>query len=276
MEPPEQGSFRTRDGAELPCRHYPGDSDRHLVLVHGSGSHSAYLAPLARELSRRGVAQVHTPDLRGHGVAPERRGDIDHIDQLEEDLADLVAHIGDAHAGARVAVGGHSSGGGLALRFAGSAHGRAACAFVLLAPFLRHDAPTTRKDAGGWARPKIARIVALSVLNGFGIHALDGTTTITFDMPEAVRDGSETLAYSHRLNTGFAPRHYATDLAAISVPLLVLVGAEDEAFVAERFESTVKSHAANAEVAIVPGATHLGLVGAAACAARLGDWLAKL
>ncbi len=273
-EPPAPlGRHPTRTGGELPVRHYPSATDDALVLVHGSGSHSRYLAPLGRRIAASGRAHVYTPDLRGHGEAPERRGDIDHIDQLEEDLADLVGWIRTRHPG-RVFVGGHSSGGGLALRYAGGRQGADASGFVLLAPFLAHDAPTmSGRSAGGWARPRVPRIVLLSILNGFGIHAFDDAITIEFEMPEAVRDGTETLAYSHRLNTGYAPRDWKADLAAAPGPILVLVGDQDEAFLPEAFGPAVRGSAPEARVELIPGAGHLDLPAHPATAERILQWL---
>jgi pimeloyl-ACP methyl ester carboxylesterase len=64
-EPAPLGTYEARDGARLGLRSYAGPDDLQLVLLHGSGSHGAYLAPLARALSE--TATVHTPDLRGHG-----------------------------------------------------------------------------------------------------------------------------------------------------------------------------------------------------------------
>jgi non-heme chloroperoxidase len=273
---PAPSTYRARDGSDLPVRHYPAQTDVVLVLVHGSGYHSRYLLPLARSVSEADVAQVYTPDLRGHGVSPARRGDVDYIDQLEDDLADLLAHIREQTPDARIVVGGHSSGGGLAVRFAGSPYGDQAAAYLLLAPFLKHDAPTTRTDAGGWARPKVGRIVGLSVLNGFGVHAWDDSVVIEFEMPENVRDGTETLAYTHRLNTGFAPRAFDEDLAAVEVPLLVLVGADDEAFIAEQFPATIGAHAPKGVVQIVPATSHMGIVVGDAPAAIVIPWLEEL
>jgi len=273
-EVPDLELYSARDGATLPVRHYPAESDTTLVLIHGSGYHSRYLGPLAASLAKRGAARVYTPDLRGHGSAPERRGDIDYVDQLEDDLADLAMHVGQRHPGTRVVIGGHSSGGGLALRFAGSPHGELADGYVLLAPFLGHDAPTTRPASGGWARPRVPVIVALSILNGFGITALNGSTAITFDMPEAVRDGTETLAYSFRLNTGYAPRDHAKDLAAVRVPLLGLIGADDEAFYPDKLGPTLTAHAAHAQIAVLTGVGHLDLPAAPETAERIASWLA--
>ena len=271
---PEPVMYPTRNGVPRPVRHYPGEASAAFVVLHGSGYHSLYLAPLGERLARTGMANVYTPDLRGHGLSPERRGDIDHAEQLEEDLSDLVHWVRGRHPGGRLFVAGHSSGGGLALRYAGG--GGDADGFVLLAPYLAHDAPTMRggNSAGGWARPKLPRIVLLSILNGFGIHAFDGLTVIEFSMPEEARDGTETLAYSHRLNVGYAPRSWQADLAATRAPLLVVVGSDDEVFAADRFGPAIKPHAPHADVRIVEGVGHLGLVGDARVAQILGGWLA--
>ena len=94
-------------------RHYPSDTDKALILLHGSGYHSQYLLPLAEFISTEGLAQVYTPDLRGHGPSLARRGDVDYINQLEDDLADLVTEIRQDCSDATMLVGGHSSGGGL-------------------------------------------------------------------------------------------------------------------------------------------------------------------
>ena len=276
-ELPELSRYAARDGTVLPVRHYPvvppAPSDRVLVLIHGSGYHSRYLMPLAERIAASGTAQVYTPDLRGHGSSPARRGDIDYADQLEDDMVDLITHIRELNPAARIFVGGHSSGGGLALRFAGSGHGSENAGYVLLSPFLRHDAPTSRSNAGGWAKPKTLRIIALAILNAMGVSRFDDTVVIEFSMPEEVRDGTETLAYTHRLNTGLAPRHYGSDLEAIDTPLLVLVGGDDEAFIAEKFPETVSSHAPGAVVKIVPDTSHMGIVVGEASAEILIRWL---
>jgi pimeloyl-ACP methyl ester carboxylesterase len=275
-ELPQLGEYTARDGATLPVRHYPvehpASSDRVLLLIHGSGYHSRYLMPLAKRIAASGAAQVYTPDLRGHGSSPARRGDIDYVDQLEDDLVDLMAHIRESNAGARIFVGGHSSGGGLALRFAGRTRGSESAGFVLLSPFLCHDAPTSRSNAGGWAKPKVLRIVALTILNSMGVSRFDDTVVIEFFMPEEVRDDTETLAYTHRLNKGLAPRDYESDLEAIETPLLVLVGDDDEAFIAEKFPETISRHAPGAVVEVVADASHMGIVVGEASAEILIRW----
>ncbi|WP_232784154.1 alpha/beta hydrolase [Moritella sp. Urea-trap-13] len=253
-------------------RHYPSQSNIVLILLHGSGWHSQYFLPLAESISAGGLAEVYTPDLRGHGPTPERRGDVEHIDQLEDDLADLIAHIRKVRPNAKLIVGGHSSGGGLAIRFAGSRYAKQVDAYLLLSPFLKYNAATMRPNSGGWANPYTGRIVGLSMLNMMGIHWCDSLTAISFYMPKAVRDGTETLAYSHRLNTAYAPRDYKKDLSAITQPVLVVGGCADDAFIAEQFEPVISQYT-DVEVSLLPNVTHMGVVVGPQVKAVVKDWL---
>ncbi|MDN3516277.1 alpha/beta fold hydrolase [Aquisalimonas lutea] len=273
---PELQPFQARDGTRLAYRAYPAQAGKDLILLHGSAAHSAYLHPLAEAVRDAGVANVYVPDLRGHGPSPERRGDIDYIDQLQDDVADLMAHIRAQSDEQRpLVLGGHSSGGGLALRIAGSEYGDEPAAYLLLAPYLGHDAPTARDDSG-WAEPGVGRIITLSVLNTLGVQWFNDTDVLWFNLPEAYRTGSETLAYSYRLMTGINPEDYAAELAAVDVPMLVLVGSEDEAFRAEAFAPTITAHAPGATVATLDGLSHLGLIASEAAAGRVVRWLEGL
>jgi hypothetical protein len=166
----------------------------------------------------------------------------------------------------------------LAVRFAGGPHGNRADGYVLLAPFLKHDAPTTRPNAGGWARPLVRRIIGLSMLNALGLTQLNHLTIIQFAMPETVLAGplgaSVTTAYSYRLNTAYAPRlNYGADLAAIRQPLFVIAGDADETFIAAQYEPTITAHTAAGSYTVLPGVTHIGLLTDEAARAALSDWL---
>ncbi|SDU02061.1 alpha/beta hydrolase [Halopseudomonas salegens] len=274
---PERQAFTARDGATLAYRHYPGESRTALVLLHGSGSHSQYLATLAHEIAESGAATVYTPDIRGHGPSPANRGDIDYIEQLEDDLADLIAHIKTTDTGlARVIVGGHSAGGGLAMRFAGGKHGDLASGYLLLAPYLGYDAPTVRRDSGGWANPSIAKIIGLSLLNELGVTRFNDAQVLRFNMPAEYRDGSETLTYSYRLMSGFNPSNFRKELGAMEVPVLVITGAEDNAFFAEKFEPTIRPLVPHADIITVEGVSHLGLVVSPDAIATIRQWLEAL
>jgi alpha-beta hydrolase superfamily lysophospholipase len=93
-------------------------------------------------------------DMRGHGTSGTR-GDIGYVGQLEDDLADFVAVLRTTVPSAPLTLVGHSSGGGFTLRVAGSPIQNLFERFVMLAPYLGYDAPSTRPSSGGWARADI-------------------------------------------------------------------------------------------------------------------------
>ena len=272
--PPTQ-TYRARDGTLLPFRHYAGNSQTALVLLHGSAGDSAYLQPFAQALSRANEASVYTPDLRGHGLSPQRRGDIDYIEQLEDDLADFIDHIRATTACSKLMVGGHSGGGGLTLRFGGGRHGNLANGYLLLAPFLGHNAPTVKRRSGGWVIPSVGWIVAIAILNGFGFKAFNHFKVLRFNLHGKLRTGTETPAYSFRMMMGLNPIDYRAELRAMKAPALVLVGSEDEAFLAIEFEDAILRHKPDAELRVIEGPTHAGLMESSEAIAETSRWIAS-
>ncbi|CUJ95717.1 putative magnesium chelatase accessory protein [Shimia thalassica] len=264
-----------RDGATLTAWHVPARVENAplLVLVHGSGWHGAQFDQLAAQLD--GTAEVLAVNLRGHFNGPGTRGDVDYLGQFEDDLADVIkARRQD---GQKVVLAGHSSGGGLVVRFAGGAHRDLIDAAVLMAPFLKYNAPTTRENSGGWAHVLTRRVIGLSMLNMARINVLDHLTVIQFAMPAEIRNGPKgheaTLAYSWRLNQSFAPRaDYLVDVAKLP-DFLLLVGSEDESFVAEGYEPLMSEVTQNGTYVVVEGANHLGVVHADETVARLRGFL---
>ena len=273
-------TYRARDGAALGVRVYPAQNAPSrqpplMVMVHGSGWHGLQFDALARHIADSGLADVVVPDLRGHGPSPIRRGDIDHIGQFEEDLADLIAlHV---RPGQEVIMLGHSSGGGLVVRFAGGDYGHLLGRAILLAPFLGHDTPTTRKNSGGWAKPLVRRIIGLTMLNAARIRALNGLTVIQFRFPRTVLDGplgeTATRAYSYRLNRSYAPRPGLAEDAARLPDFLLLAGTQDEAFHADMYEPTLGKLTGKGEYVLIRDTGHLDLVDAPATADHIAKWL---
>jgi alpha-beta hydrolase superfamily lysophospholipase len=260
----EQIGVTMGDSWNMPVRRYGVQTDEKplLVLVHGSGWVGLQFNNLANSLSDE--AYVVVPDLRGHGANPERRGDVDYIAQMEDDLAALIK--AERLPNQEVIVAGHSSGGGLVTRFAGGEHGNLMDHAILLAPFLKYNAPTTRENSGGWAHAMTRRIIGLSMLNTFKITALNHLEIIQFNMPKAAREGKfghlATLAYSYRLNTGYAPRaKYLKDIAAL--PMFTLIaGTEDEAFYADKYEEVMSAVNDKGTFHLIEGESHLSVIDA--------------
>ncbi|MCF6231717.1 MAG: alpha/beta fold hydrolase [Rhodobacteraceae bacterium] len=276
IDMPKTQGVKMRDGYELQVRSFGNTGAPLVVLVHGSGWNGLQFNKLSASL--KDDFAVLVPDLRGHGAAPGRRGDVDYIGQFEDDLADLItARVGP---GQKVILLGHSSGGGLVVRFAGGAHGGLIDGAVLLAPFLKYNAPTTRKNSGGWAHPLTRRIIGLSMLNMVGIRGLNHLEIIQFNMPRAVLDGDlghlATTSYSYRLNTSFAPRsNYLKDISALP-PYLLMAGTLDEAFHGDRYKDVMSRASNKGRYQLVPDTGHLAIVDAPETATAIAAFIDAL
>lgn len=257
-------TYTARDGAELAVLHLKSDRENAplLILLHGSSWHGQQFDRIAQNLVS--VADILVPDLRGHGTNPQQRGDVAYLGQYDDDLADLIKTY--ASEGQKIVLGGHSSGGGLVVRFAGGPHGDMIDAAIMMAPFLKYNAPTTRPNSGGWARPLPRRLIGLSMLNNARIRALNHLIVIQFSMPQQVLDGplghTVTLAYSHRLNQSFAPRgDYQRDIVALP-KFMLIAGTKDEAFFADQYQPLMQEITDNGSYHLVDGVTHLDIVNA--------------
>jgi non-heme chloroperoxidase len=258
--------YRARDGAELSYRSYKAKagSDQVAVLIHGSAGSSMNMHPMARALADAGVT-VYVPDLRGHG-ANYPHGDISYTGQLDDDMSDFLQTMRPKLPGSRWTLVGFSSGGGFALRIAGSGRGREFDRYILLSPFLKHDAPTVRPpsreetaQSRAWYDVSVKRIVGLSIFNFFGIHVFDGLPVLAFAVPQNIE--SVTAMYSFRMEKSFAPHpDYKADIRAVPRPTLVFVGGADELFLPEKFGQIFGAERREIPVTILPGLGHSDMI----------------
>jgi non-heme chloroperoxidase len=269
---PSLQSYAARDGTRLDYRVYPGGSAQVVVLIHGSSDDGSGMHPLAKALSAAG-ASVYVPSLRGH-YNSGRRGDIDYIGQLEDDLGDFVKQIRPLHPEASLSLIGFSSGGGFVLRVIGRPEAQLFDRFILISPALPRGAPTLRASAGGkdtetaapgpmgasgsWISLALPRIIALTVLNRVGIDWFNGLPIVAFaTAPDAA---TLTSAYSFRLAVDFgAPKDYLAALGRSNKPTALLVGGADELFYPDRFAPLLGPVRPDLSVTIVPGLSHIGM-----------------
>ena len=254
---PPLSFFSARDGTRLGYRAYPAATDRIAILIHGSSGSSIDMHAMGKALSRSGIT-AFALDIRGHGASGVR-GDIGYVGQLEDDLADFVAYLRKTYPQAPITLIGRSSGGGFVLRVAGSPISQLFSQYILISPYLGYDAPTTRgKNSGGWAKPFVPRIIALSILHRLGIDWFSGLPVIAFALPENAKG---TKNYSFRLYSNFAPdRDYLRDFHRSKAPITVLVGQDDEIFVAAKYRSALEPVKEHVRVEIIPGIGHMAMV----------------
>ena len=264
--------YRARDGAQLTFREYPGSGRRVAVLIHGSAGSSRDLHPLALALQTAGV-NVLVPDLRGHGWN-RPHGDIAYLGQLDDDLMDFIAAQKPRFRDSEWTAVGFSSGGGFTLRIAAEASsGRYFDRYILISPYLRHNAPSVRTaDSGAkrdlsetavraqpWAAVSTGRIIGLTIINSLGVHIWDGLPVLGFPVPTDL--DAVTCTYSWRLLQNFgAHTDYLADIRRVDRPMRVFVGRSDELLDAEKLRIEFQTQRQDVPVIILPGLGHSDMV----------------
>jgi pimeloyl-ACP methyl ester carboxylesterase len=269
--------FQARDGTALGFRHYAAigpSTGRTAIVVHGSsGSSGNSIHALSWALAQHGV-ESYAVDIRGHGTSGTR-GDIGYVGQLEDDLEDFVAVVRKTTPTAPLTLIGHSAGGGFALRVAGSNIQNLFARTVLLAPYLGPFAPTNRPNSGGWVNPDMPRILALMMLHRIGINCCDALPDLAFAVPPNSQMGL-VPAYSERLRNNFGVHlDYRTDLAAVTRPLTIYSGADDELMIADQYAEAVRGVTPAVDVKLIDGVNHMGVVSNPKAVAIIADDVAK-
>ncbi|MCJ7546149.1 MAG: alpha/beta hydrolase [Deltaproteobacteria bacterium] len=254
---PPVSHFPARDGVQLAYRAYPASPAKIAILIHGSSGSSAGMHAMGKALSKAGIT-AFALDVRGHGESGVK-GDIRYIGQLEDDLADFIAYLRKTYPKAPITLIGHSSGGGFVLRVAGSPINRLFSRYILTAPFLRYDAPTMRgMNSGGWVKPFIPRIIAIGILNSIGIDWFSGLPVIAFAIPA---DAWGTRTYSYRLSANFVPHSdYLADFRRSNAAITILVGKNDEIFIADKYETALAPVKQYVRIEVIPGMGHMAMV----------------
>lgn len=254
---PPLRQYAAEDGAALAYRYYDpvGATPRgSIVLIHGSSASSNSMHVLARGFANAGYA-AYALDIRGHGGSGIK-GKIKYIGQLEDDLDSFVRTVSPPKP---VTLAGFSTGGGFVLRFAGSTRQNEFQSYLLLSPYLNEKAPNFRPSSGGWVDIGIPRIIALSILNQFGIRIFNDLPVIRFALSDEAKSFL-TPEYSFALATNFGPqRDYEANIKAVHQPCAVLAGKDDEAFDTEKLESIFRGQGKDWPVTLLPAIGHIAL-----------------
>lgn len=259
---PEYHYLKARDGGQLAYRYYAGKPGGGVaIVVHGSSGSSQSSHGIARALAGRGIS-AYAIDLRGHGLSPGpngRAGDVVYRGQYEDDLDDLAQLVKREHPGEKRLLVGHSTGGSVILRTAGSKYAGNFDGYLALSPFIAAGTAMDRPSEGGWTNVSIPRIVILSILNRWGISAFDHLNVLGMAVP-VNHDKTRPRFYTHALlASANLPRDWKPALAAIHQPTQVLIGADDELFHAEAYPSAITGAHPAIKVTVLPGLGHMAM-----------------
>ncbi|WP_233505845.1 alpha/beta hydrolase [Rhodoferax lacus] len=257
---PALQTFTARDGTPLAYRRYDpagqGNGRGSVMLVHGSSGNSNSVHPLAQSFLEAGYT-VYAFDIRGHGQSGVK-GQVGYIGQLDDDLEDFV---GAAQPARPRTLLGFSSGGGFALRVAGSPRGAQFDNFLFMAPYIHYKAMTNRSGASAaWASVGLARLVSLVLLNRVGVPTFNDLPVLNFAVAENPK-ADLVRQYSYALAVSFQPPDgYRAAIRSIARPAEVMAGADDELFFADQYRPLLdEAGRPDIPVTVVPATGHISL-----------------
>jgi len=279
IEYPPVQEFEARDGCRLAYRAFAAAASRQvIVLVHGSAGYGDQMATIAQRLSAANVATAYTIDMRGHGLSDGRSGHaVRHPWQLIDDLGDFLAHVREAHPGARLCLAGHSAGGGLALGLARSEAANLVDSYLFLAPFLGLGNSAIRPYFGGWVSLRAMKLRALTLANVLGVERFNNATVVDFDIREAL-DPRYTPNWSYNTMLAFGPGRWRPDAAPIAAekPVLVLAGDKDDCFDPALYGEAFAVVAPHANIRSSGPIGHWDLLVSHEAVAQIAGWLADI
>ncbi|MNI39620.1 short chain dehydrogenase [compost metagenome] len=254
---PPLSRYPARDGKQLAYRQYGATGDKvrgSVVLVHGSSASSQSMHKMANAFSQAGF-DAYALDIRGHGESGSK-GTIAYIGQLEDDQEDFIKAVAPSKPATLI---GFSSGGGFVLRVAGSSRQTLFDNYLLLSPYLGPTAANYRPNSGGWVRVGLPRLIALSILNGLHVSALNHLTVLNFALNEEAKT-LLTPSYSFNLASNFQPeRDYLQNLRNVKRPCAVIAGTDDEAFKTDQLEPELRALGIQWPLTLVPDIGHIPL-----------------
>ncbi|EHK0943487.1 TPA: alpha/beta hydrolase [Citrobacter farmeri] len=214
-----------------------------LIVYHGGGVNSdAGYDILAHQISHRGSICTCLIDIRGHGRSLGNKGSVSNPKQVWQDIDTVLENVRVKFPRARVHLLGHSSGGGMLINyFTRFTPSQQSDSLILLAP-----------EFGPFAPAKICRrsmvpFASVSkwpfVLNTLSVGLLCGNRyAVTLNFPNEVMllRPEFVQRYSVNMANALTPRQPARQIAALPLPVTVLIAEKDELFDARQMSEFVE------------------------------------
>lgn len=271
---PQLEHIEARDHKNIYFRHYAAGTNIVLVLLHGVAEDNKYLFRLAEYFSKNNIAQVYTPNLRGYGDKVDRRGDVDYIGQIEDDLADFLEWVKSNNPDARIILGGHSFGGASTLRFSGSTYNHFADGYIFISPYIP-SAPYIKRKGKGHSKVSYFNFATLTILDKFNIQKFHHRKVYSSYKEKQYQHGGEAIKLSYRLAMSRIPNRYKDKISTIQKPALAIVGGDDELYHVEKFEQ-VFQHNPNFTTKVIPHHNHDGILFSNETYKEIEKWLQNI
>ena len=254
-------SYASIEGLKLTYRLYKpvGEAEHVLVFLHDTLLHSGWYARLGQDLAAEGVA-LYLPDRRGRGrSALDRRAVAEDTSVLVDDISAMISVARARYPQAKLYLGGHGRGAGLAMQYLVSR--RPVDGVILVTPFVSEDQPNYRPE--GWgalvrAHPGEALLARSGLVHWRVWHYNWPGSMIEAD-PLLETD----LSISCTLET--SPEDLATAYGAVTYPLLAVQGKDDPLFNPDQTAELMALFATtDRQLETLPGADYLTVIEGAA------------
>jgi alpha-beta hydrolase superfamily lysophospholipase len=265
--------FNMEDGINIIGQKYTHASRTTVILVHGVLANSYTYNKMSGLLRKALNAEIIAIDLRGHGQSGGAPGDISKPNQYAEDLNAVITSIKSERPDHSIILAGHSMGGGIILRHAESFPNTKIDGYVLFAPNLGANSPTTSQEIdlkNNFVKTHLSRGLGLKMLNELGIHTYDSLKVVFYNLPKQMPIKS----YSYRSMLASYPKNFKKTLQKMKVPLIALVGSKDEAFIAEEYPIVFTSYS-NGDCYLFEGETHNGIRHNTKAFQKINEWAIK-
>ena len=275
---PDPLALTAQDGVALAYRRYAPASPRAaLLFYHGGGAHDgAGYQWLGQGLQTHYDTAVYLPDLRGHGASDGPRGDAPSPDQVWTDITTFIAHIHTELPEVPLFLGGHSSGAGLALNYAGWPGREPVSGYVFLSPQLGPDAHTGRPSLPApFVRVDGASFAAYFASGG-AAHGHDYAVHFNYSPSLLAADPGLVAAITVTTSVALTPAAPGPQFAALDRPFGLWIGSEDELFVPDRvlaYADLATGVGSLSQAAVIPGAKHLSVLVRAH--ETIGPWITR-
>ena len=288
-------TYLARDGALLAYDKFLiTNAKATVIFLHGSTYNSRRYANIAKVLNQQSYAACLI-NWRGHGGSEGRLGTVDYIGQLEDDLADFIAHYQQV-SDQPLILAGHSAGAVICLRYIDKYGCNNIDGVSFIAPAINGPLETVRyKHTSAKWQYQISYFRAAKPAITPPAHALTyapSLKTLPFIVAKLLpfmrhkpilsfpandrmaRLEGRVLHYSYNLMLSCDINNYPSAFNKISVPVLLLCGKHDEVVHPNLLETIYHWHlkpTLNKKIVELKKVNHIQVVTASAMI--LPDWL---
>ena len=271
--------LRATDGVRLSYRRYtPAVPRAALLFFHGGGAHGgAGYQHLGNGLQKAFDIVVYTPDIRGHGLSEGLRGDAPDPKQVWEDITSCIKQVRADYPLLPLFLGGHSSGAGLVLNYAGQHDHEPVAGYVFLSPQLGYASQTDRPaQSAPFAKVDMAAFVAYA-MSGGTVRGHDYAVKFNYPAELLAADPGMVPAITVNMAMALTPSSPREQFAALNYPFGLWIGSEDELFVPEKvlaFADLAVSVRSRSQAGAIANAKHLSVLVRAH--ETIGPWMISM